>query len=89
MNTINIGLGNFVSAERVVAIISPESAPIKRLVQEAKDKGMAIDSTYGRRTRGVIIMDSGQVILSSLQPSTIVSKSTTKSDKGKTLCEDE
>lgn len=89
MNAINIGLGNFVSAERVVAIISPESAPIKRLVQEAKDKGTAIDSTYGRRTRGVIIMDSGQVILSSLQPSTIVSKSATKSDKGKTLCEDE
>ena len=64
MNAINIGLGNFVSADRVVAIVSPESAPIKRMVQEAKDKGTAIDSTYGRRTRGVLIMDSGQLVLS-------------------------
>ena len=89
MNTINIGLGNFVSAERVVAIISPESAPIKRLVQEAKDKGTAIDSTYGRRTRGVLIMDSGQLVLSSLQPSTIVAKSTTKSAKERAVDDDD
>lgn len=74
MNSINIGLGNFVSSDRVIAIVSPESAPIKRMVQEAKDKGLAIDSTYGRRTRGVLIMDTGQLVLSSLQPSTIVAK---------------
>lgn len=78
MEVINIGLGNFISASRVVAIVSPESAPVKRMVSDAKDKGVAIDSTYGRRTRGVIIMDSGQIILSSLQPSTIASKSMCK-----------
>lgn len=89
MNAINIGLGNFVSEDRVVAIVSPESAPIKRMVQDAKDKGMAIDSTYGRRTRGVLIMDSGQLVLSSLQPSTIIAKSTTKSGKGKGVDDDD
>ena len=83
MNAINIGLGNFVSADRV------ESAPIKRMVQDAKDKGTAIDSTYGRRTRGVLIMDSGQIVLSSLQPSTIIAKSTTKSAKEKVIKEDD
>ena len=76
MNAINIGLGNFVSADRVIAIVSPDSAPIKRMVQESKDKGTAIDSTYGRRTRSVIILDSGQVILSAIQPTTIIAKST-------------
>ena len=78
MTAINIGLGNFVSSDHIIAIVSPESAPIKRMIQEAKDKGTAIDSTYGRRTRGVLIMDSGQIVLSSIQPSTIVTKSTTK-----------
>lgn len=78
MNTINIGLGNYVFSERVIAIVSPESAPIKRLVQEAKDKGIVIDSTYGRRTRAVIIMDSGQVVLSSIQPETIIERSNKK-----------
>lgn len=89
MNAINIGLGNFVSADRVVAIVSPESAPIKRMVQDAKDKGTAIDSTYGRRTRGVLIMDSGQLVLSSLQPSTIVAKNTTKNAKEKVVDDDD
>lgn len=89
MNAINIGLGNFVSADRVVAIVSPESAPIKRMVQEAKGKAMAIDSTYGRRTRGVLIMDSGQLVLSSLQPSTIIAKSTTKIAKEKAVDDDD
>lgn len=84
-NFINTGLGNFVSADRVIAIVSPESAPIKRMVQEAKDKGTAIDSTYGRRTRGVLIMDSGQIVLSPLQPSTIIAKSTTKNTKEKVV----
>ncbi|MGN0941748.1 MAG: extracellular matrix/biofilm regulator RemA [Selenomonadaceae bacterium] len=68
---INIGFGNVVSAGRVIAIVSPESAPVKRIVQEARDKGMLIDATYGRRTRAVIIADSGHVVLSAVQPETI------------------
>lgn len=88
MNAINIGLGNYVSADRVVAIVSPESAPIKRMVQEAKDKGTAIDSTYGRRTRAVLVMDSGQLVLSSLQPATIIERSSGKA-KGKAVDDDE
>ena len=67
MKLINIGFGNIVSAERLVAIVSPESAPIKRMIQEARDKGMLIDATYGRRTRSVIITDSGHIILSAIQ----------------------
>ncbi len=74
MQLINIGFGNIVSAERMISIVSPESAPIKRLVQEAKDVKMAIDATYGRRTRSVIIMDSGHVILSAVQPETIAGR---------------
>lgn len=74
MGVLNIGLGNFVSADRVIAIVSPDSAPVKRMVQDAKDNGTAIDSTYGRRTRAVLIMDSGQVVLSSIQPETIISR---------------
>ena len=62
MQLINIGFGNIVSANRIIAIVSPESAPIKRIVQEAKDEGTAIDATYGRKTRAVIIMDSGHVV---------------------------
>ena len=71
MQLINIGFGNIVSANRIISIVSPESAPIKRLVQEAKDSKMAIDATYGRRTRAVLIMDSGHVILSAVQPETV------------------
>ena len=78
MNTISIGLGNFVSADRVVAIVSPDSAPVKRMVSEAKDKGLAIDSTFGRRTRSVIVMDSGQIVLASIQPQTIIDRNTPK-----------
>ena len=68
---INIGFGNMVSAARIIAIISPESAPVQRLIQEAKDRGVLIDATYGRRTRAVIITDSEHVILSAVQPETI------------------
>ena len=68
MQLINIGFGN------IVSIVSPESAPIKRIVQEAKDSKMAIDATYGRRTRSVIIMDSGHVILSAVQPETVAGR---------------
>lgn len=74
MQLINIGFGNIVSAERIISIVSPESAPIKRIVQEAKDSKMAIDATYGRRTRSVLIMDSGHVILSAVQPETIAGR---------------
>ncbi|MBQ7036455.1 MAG: DUF370 domain-containing protein [Clostridia bacterium] len=70
MKLFNIGFGNVVSSARVIAIVSPESAPIKRIVQEAKEKGMAIDATYGRRTRAVLIMDSGHVVLSAILPDT-------------------
>ena len=68
MKLINIGFGNLVAAERVVAITSPDSAPIKRLVQDAKEEGRVIDASCGRRTRAVLIMDSDHVILSALPP---------------------
>ena len=71
MKLINIGFGNVVSAAKVVAIVSPESAPIKRVIQDAKDKGRVIDATYGRRTRAVIITDSDHVVLSAIQPETV------------------
>ena len=74
MKTLSIGLGNFVQEARVIAIISPESAPVKRMVRDAKDKGMVIDSTYGRPTRAVIVMDNGSIVLSSIQPETIINR---------------
>ena len=74
MKLINIGFGNMVSANRLTAIVSPESAPIKRIVQEARDKGSLIDATYGRRTRAVIIMDSDHIILSAVQPETVANR---------------
>ena len=66
MQLINIGFGNLVSAQRLLAIVSPDSAPIKRLVQESRDRGMLIDATYGRKTAAVLIMDSDHVVLSAL-----------------------
>lgn len=74
MKLLNIGFGNMVNASRMTAIVSPDSAPIKRLVQEARDKGALIDATYGRKTRAVIIMDSDHVILSALQPETVAGR---------------
>ena len=74
MKLINIGYGNMVSAGRVIAIVSPESAPIKRMVQDARDSGSLIDATYGRRTRAVIITDSGHIILSAIQTETIAGR---------------
>jgi len=68
---INIGFGNIVSANRIIAIVGPESAPIKRVINEARDKGMLIDATYGRRTRAVIVVDSYHIILSAVQPETV------------------
>ena len=74
MQLINIGFGNMVSANRMVAIVSPESAPIKRIIQEAKENGSLIDATHGRRTRAVIITDSGHIILTYLQSDTVASR---------------
>ncbi len=74
MQLINIGFGNMVASQKIVSIVSPESAPLKRIVQEAKDEKKAIDATFGRRTRAVIIMDSGHVILSAVQPETIAGR---------------
>ena len=74
MNLKNLGFGNLVNANRLVAIVSPESAPIKRIIQEARDKGSLIDATYGRRTRAVIIMDSGNVVLSALTPEVLAAR---------------
>ena len=68
---INIGFGNIVSASRIIAIVSPESAPIKRIIQDARERGVLIDATYGRRTRAVVVMDSGHIILSAVQPETV------------------
>lgn len=74
MKLINIGFGNMVSAGRLIAVISPESAPIKRMIQEARDRGCLIDATYGRRTRAVLIMDSDHIVLSALQPETVAGR---------------
>ena len=71
---INIGFGTMVSAGRLIAIVSPESAPIKRMIQEARDRGVLIDATYGRRTRAVLIMDSDHIVLSALQPETVAGR---------------
>ena len=74
MKLISIGFGNIVSSDRIITIVSPESAPIKRIVQDAKEKGMLIDSTCGRKSRSALIMDSGHVILAAIQPDTIASR---------------
>ena len=74
MKLVNIGFGNMVSASKLLAVVSPESAPIKRIIQDARDKGCLIDATYGRKTRAVIVMDSDHVILSAIQPETIANR---------------
>lgn len=74
MQLINIGFGNIVSSDRIIAIVSPESAPIKRLVQDSKDQGRAIYATCGRRTRAVIVMDSNHIVLSAVQPETVAGR---------------
>lgn len=74
MKLINIGFGNMISAGRVLAVISPESAPIKRIISDVRERGQLVDATFGRRTRAVVIMDSGHVILSALQPETIAAR---------------
>lgn len=74
MKLLNIGFGNMVSTERLIAIVSPDSAPIKRMIQEGRDRGMLIDATYGRKTRSVVIMDSDHIILSAIQPDTVAAR---------------
>ena len=81
---INIGFGNMVAASRLIAIVSPDSAPVKRTVQEARDRGMIIDGTYGRRTRAVLIMDSDHVVLSALQPETVAARFAGDTEEGAT-----
>jgi regulator of extracellular matrix RemA (YlzA/DUF370 family) len=80
MKLINIGFGNIVSANRIISIVSPESSPIKRVIQTARDRNMLIDATYGRRTRAVIITDSDHVILSAVQPETVAQRLNSKED---------
>ncbi len=86
MKLINIGFGNMVSANRLVAIVSPESAPIKRIIQDAKERGSLIDATYGRRTRAVLITDSDHVVLSAVQPETVANR---LGDRGAEIAGDE
>lgn len=74
MKLINIGFGNMVNADRVIGIVSPDSAPIKRMIQEGRDRGVLIDATYGRKTRSVVIMDSDHIILSAIQPDTVAAR---------------
>ena len=82
MKLINIGFGNMVAAGRLVAIVSPESAPIKRIIQDAKERGTLIDATYGRRTRAVLVMDSEHVILSAIQPETVANRMGDSQEEG-------
>ncbi len=89
MKLINIGFGNMVSASKLIAIVSPESAPIKRIIQDARDKGCLIDATYGRRTRAVIVMDSDHVILSAIQPETIANRIVERGDDDEEEVDDE
>ena len=80
MKLINIGFGNLVSAERIVSIVSPESAPIKRMIQDVRDRGLLIDASFGRSTRSVIVTDSGNLILSSLTPDVLAQRAEEKEE---------
>ena len=82
MKLINIGFGNMVAAGRLIAIVSPDSAPIKRMVQEARDRGVLIDATYGRRTRAVLIMYNDNLVLSALKPETVSNRLAGEKDGG-------
>ncbi len=82
MKLINIGFGNMVAAERIVAIVSPESAPIKRMIQDIRDKGLLVDASFGRSTKAVVVMDSGNIVLSALTPEALAARMTNKSEEG-------
>ena len=80
MKLINIGFGSFIAAKRVLSVLLPDSAPIKRVIQEARDRGMLIDASYGRKTKSVILMDTDHVILSAIQPETLQARWMDKED---------
>ena len=82
LQLINIGFGNIVSANRIIAIVGPEAAPVKRMVQDARERGLLIDASFGRSTRAVITMDSGNVILSALTPETLAARCAENSEEG-------
>lgn len=82
MKLINIGFGNMVAAERIVAVVSPESAPIKRMIQDIRDKGLLIDASFGRSTKSVIVVDSGNIVLSALTPEALAVRMTNKAEEG-------
>ncbi len=82
MKLVSIGFGNLVSAGRIISIVSPESAPIKRMIQDARERGVLIDASFGRSTRSVLVMDSGNVILSALPPETLAARCTDNTDEG-------
>lgn len=84
MKLINIGFGNLVSAERILAVVSPDSAPIKRIVQEARDRSMLVDASFGRRTKAVLLMDTDHVILSAILPETIAGRLSGKAEAADT-----
>lgn len=88
MKLINIGFGNLVSADRLVAVVSPESAPIKRMIQEARERGVLIDATYGRKTKAVLVMDSDHIVLSALPPDTVAGRLAGKETAGAEEVED-
>ncbi len=81
MNLVNIGFGNLIHARRVISIVSPESAPIKRMIQDVREKGLLIDASFGRSTRSVIVMDSGHVILSALEPEILYQRISDQSEE--------
>ena len=82
MKLIGIGFGNLVSAGRIIAIVSPESAPIKRMIQDARERGLLIDASFGRSTRAVLAMDSGNVVLSALTPETLAARCAENTEEG-------
>ena len=82
MKLINIGFGNLISAERIISIVSPESAPIKRMIQDVREKGLLIDASFGRSTKSVIVMDIGIVVLSALPPETLAVRFAEKTEQG-------
>ena len=90
MKLINIGFGNMINPARLITVVSPDSAPVKRVVREARDRGVLIDATYGRRARAVLVMDSDHVILSALQPETVANRVAGSAEEGaEALLEDE
>lgn len=90
MKLVNIGFGNMINPVRLITVVSPDSAPVKRVVREARDRGVLIDATYGRRARAVLVMDSDHVILSALQPETVANRVAGSAEEGaEALLEDE